>query len=478
MTLALMLKEEYRLHSNYSSKRLFLAFPAMVILLSAMTGVTMHALEDEVPMDQMVVFTHASVLLYGISVGAFGFLGRNTVERSQGKVNFLVAMPALLPLSYRRMFLLLYLRDIIYYFVLMLIPALIGLLISVPISGFSLVSIGLTFGTLAMAFLVGISLSFMVSVLYTRSMVAFGCAVLAVISAALAVSLGQLPIDLLIPPLGIHHALWPRWNGSEAVMSIIISILMVAASSLIASVMVREDHDVHRSESSDMLPRLRERMPGGFCADLVAKELIDVLRSGTIGKMTFSFVFPLLILGALIWYVNNLGMPVGFNSVFFAAIAGFFGVSFYSWLTNMDHMDYYSTLPVSVPMLVRTKLITYLLLTTAISAAAVVTISYINHEVGLLWLALPVMAIMSVYMVTATAYLTGLSPNSMLFDPEVLSKFMVISFLPDVCLTILSFSIGSPFAIAGIGVVCAVLIATASMFFKAMDGRWEETSFE
>ena len=93
MILRLMLKEEYRLHSTYSSKRLFLAFPAMVILLSAMTSLTLQALEEEVPIGQMVVFTHASVLLYGVSVGAFGFLGRNAVERSQGKVNFLVAMP-------------------------------------------------------------------------------------------------------------------------------------------------------------------------------------------------------------------------------------------------------------------------------------------------------------------------------------------------------------------------------------------------
>src|SRR3990172_7441041 len=77
---------------------------------------------------------------------------------------------------------------------------------------------------------------------------------------------------------------------------------------------------------------------------LLAKEIVDLRRSGTVAKMFFSFVAPLLFLSFTAWFVRNgLRAPVGFNSELYGAMVGFFGVLLYNWLNNVDAMDYYAT---------------------------------------------------------------------------------------------------------------------------------------
>src|SRR5438132_110048 len=185
--------------------------------------------------------------------------------------------------------------------------------------------------------------------------------------------------------------------------------------------------------------------------------------------MFFSFVTPLLLLSFTAWFVRyGLQVPVGFNTVFYAGMVGFFGVILYNWLNNVDATDYLATLPVSVPQVIRAKLISFLLLTTWVGVGFVGIIAFLNSDTRLLWLAIPVVLVTSVYIVVVTAYLTGLRTNSFLFDPGVLARFSVMSMLPDFGLTILSFTIDRDlrFAAAGIALVLAVLAATTYMLLK------------
>jgi hypothetical protein len=170
---------------------------------------------------------------------------------------------------------------------------------------------------------------------------------------------------------------------------------------------------------------------------------------------------------------------VGFNAVFYGAMVGFFGVLLYSWLANTDLNDYYETLPVRVPQVVRAKLAAFFLLTTGVSTLFVVLISLLNNEWQLLWLALIVLHCTSLYMILATAYLTGLNTNSFFFNPTILTKFTVISLLPDLLLTILSFSLsgGAWWAMAGILVVCGVLLALSMYFYRGIERKWAGHAF-
>jgi uncharacterized membrane protein (DUF373 family) len=66
-----------------------------------------------------------------------------------------------------------------------------------------------------------------------------------------------------------------------------------------------------------------------------------------------------------------------------------------------------------------------------------------------------------------------------LFNPEILVKFAIVSILPDLCLTILSFSVGSRdiSAILGIALVLGVLSVCTWLFYRGIEEKWSRTGF-
>jgi hypothetical protein len=484
--LRLMLREEYRLHISYSSARMFLAIPIFVFVIALVMALTLTNIQGTISLKDMITNLNAGVFLYGISVGAFGFLGKTYVERRQGKNNYVVAMPALLPMSYRSTFLGMYLRDIIFYLALMLGPAFLGLLVGSVIAHYSLLSVLAVFCTMVLSFLFGISLSFAISVIGSRSRYAFAVLVAAVLG--LLVGYGAFHLygmETILPSLGFQFSLPPFGSDvGTALLFLGLTIITFIAFTALAVLFVAESYEGEvrkKGPSTDLLPSYLPRFAfGRSYQPLLAKEFVDLLRSGTLGKMTFTFIAPLTFLSFTTWYVNNgLNVPVGFNTVFYAAMVGFFGVMLYSWLTNMDVVDYYETLPVSVPKVIRSKLFVFLFLTTGISTAFVVMISFLNNETRMLWLALPVLYVTSVYMVVSMAYLTGLHPNSFLFNPDVLFKFTLVSLLPDICLSILSFSVDRDPVITTVAIILVLGCLTACTYYlyKRLDRKWSDTGF-
>ena len=481
--LRLMLREEFRVHASYSGRTMFLSFPFIITLFSLAIAVSSGRLLQYTPLADAILLLHLSVFLYGLSVGAFGFLGRQYLERTNGTRNYIVAMPGLLPMRLRTTFLGMYVRDALFYVVLLLAPAIAGLALSVPVTHFRLTSIGFLFATSLLSFLLGMSLSFFVSVLYMRSRAGFLASVAAVcvIFAASGV-LRIIPVSLVLPGLSAQFAL-PPFQPDVPAAAVDVAVALAAVAVLVAGsvALVPERYEPAAVHARQELPQMSRRMARfPRYGDLLSKELVDLRRSGTFAKMFFSFVAPLLFLSFTAWFVRyGLQIPVGFNTVFYAGMVGFFGVMLYNWLNNVDATDYLATLPVSVPQLIRTKLLAFLLMTSWIMVAFVVGIAYLNGDTRLLWLALPVALITSVYMVAMTAYLTGLRTNSFLFDPGVLARFTILSMLPDLGLTILSFTIDRDlgFAVAGISVVLAVLGAATYFLLQGIESKWRTHEF-
>ena len=480
-----MLKEEFRTHSNYSGRSRFLSFPIFVFVAVFGSGLTLETMLETVSLERFATFAHLGAFLYGLSVGAFGIMGREYLDRRYGRNNYLIAMPYLLPLSFRTTFLGIYLRDVLFYILLMLVPATLGLVASAPIMGFSLVSIGLLFVAMILTFLIGMSLSFLASVVYirnTRAFVAMTAAVAVIFVAHGA--FGVPALEAIMPGLGFQMNVRPF--GSDWAEASYYALACVVASALmtaLAYALVEVRISVQSKEHADLLPSYykRIRMAEGLRRTLMAKELLDLRRSGVVAKMFFAFILPLLFLSFTTWYVNyGLAIPVGFNAVFYSAMVGFVAVMMYNWLNNIDLAEYYSLLPVTVPQLVRIRIAVFLILTLGISAFFVVAISIMNGETELIWLALIVMVVTSLYMVVLTAYLTGLKTNSFLFDTSVLMKFTVLSFLPDLCLTILSFSLLSSwtYAVMGIALVLGSMAVTTRILYKGIESKWARTSFD
>lgn len=482
--MTLMLKEEFRSHATYSGTERFLTFPFFVFAISVVVGLSLERISETISLEELAIVSHLSAFIYGLSVGAFGLMGRQYLERRYGRNNYLVAMPFLLPFTFRTAFLGIFLRDAIFYVVLLLVPATLGLVAASAVMGFSLVSIALFFVAVLATFMLGLSLSFLASVLYIRSTAAF-LAMTACVAALFLLHLtsGTPPLNALLPPLEFQMSVSPLGADSSAAMlslmwsAVLISSMTAAAFALVAI----------RMESSSQtypiaLPSYHLRIPlvKGLSRTLIAKELVDLRRSGTIAKMFFSLVLPLLFLSFTAWFVNHgLAIPVGFNTVFYAAMVGFIGILMYNWLNNIDLSEYYSLIPVTVPQLIRVRIIVFLALTLGISAFFVVGISIINDDTQLLWLALIVMFVTSLYMAALTAYLTGLKTNTFLFDTSVLARFSVMSFLPDVCLTILSFSLLSNRLAASTGILIVLfsMLFTTWILYKGIETKWERFGF-
>src|SRR3970040_1048752 len=109
-----------------------LAFPTFVLLLSFATGAAAPKYLTVTPLPDLLLVLHVAIFLYGLSVGAFGFLGRQYQERATGYRNYIVTTPATLPMSFRQTFLGMYLRDAIFYILLLLAPMALGVALSVP----------------------------------------------------------------------------------------------------------------------------------------------------------------------------------------------------------------------------------------------------------------------------------------------------------------------------------------------------------
>src|SRR4030066_1917259 len=290
-----MLKEEFRTHASYSGKQRFLTFPLFAVILAFFSGLTLERMTEQVSLEQMGVFANLSSFLYGLSVGAFGIMGREYLERRHGASNYLVAMPYLLPLSFRTTFIGIYLRDAVFYVLLMLAPATLGLALAAPIAGFHLSSIGLLFIAVLLSFLLGLSLSFLASVVYIRNVPVF-LGITAVI-AALFVShgfLGTPALDALVPSLGFQMNVRPF--GDDYGTAILYASAVIAVTSvftLLAFALVQVRINIASRMHADLLPRIHERVGfmKGLNRTLIAKEFLGLRRGGTTAK-DFSF-FPL-----------------------------------------------------------------------------------------------------------------------------------------------------------------------------------------
>lgn len=482
--LRLMLREELRTHTTYSGRRRFFTFPIMVFIFSFIFALSMERLLQGTSIEQIALLAQGGAFVYGLGVGSFGFMGRQYIERGYGAKNYLVAMPALLPMTYRKTFMGLYLRDSIFYIALVLLPATCGLLLGAPFVGFRLTSVLLFFLAAVLSFQLGTSVSFLGSVLYTRSMPAFVAFTSGLIALVVLGGAAELfDVRLLVPSIGFQFSVPPF--GADllsALAYVAASIALIAVTTVLALLLVRFRYVSRDARHETLLPRYIERfrISKGY-KELIGKEFVDLRRSGTVGKMFFSFVLPLVFLSFTSWFVNTgLGIAVGFNTVFYGAMVGFMGILLYSWLNNVDSTDYYSLLPVTVPAVVRARVLIFLFLTTGISTVFVVIISAMEGELDILWLSLLVMFVTSLYMVVMTAYLTGIRTNTFLFDMSVMSRFAVMSFLPDVGLTILSFSIRThwAFALFGIAIVLASLLGSTAILYRGIERKWRGTGFD
>ncbi|HEX9710059.1 MAG TPA: hypothetical protein VGB42_08865 [Candidatus Thermoplasmatota archaeon] len=473
--IALMMREEARYQSNFTSKLAFYEFPIVLLFSSFLAGFFHDRLVAASPLPQLLLTLHFALLLYGLSTGAFAFLGKELVDRRFGNVNFLIAAPTTLPVQFKTTIAAFYVKDALYYYAFTLAPVAVGLALATPFAPYPLTSVALLFLAMVLTFSYGLALAYAFSALYLRSRRLFNALALAFIALLVLAGTTELvPIGLLMPSVAFQLTKDP--------LALVAAAALIVAFSWGATHLIRETFESAETRFDDVFQASSKRFARlGRYAPFVAKEWIDLRRSHALSKMVFSFAVPLVFLSFSIWFLNNaLGVSLRFDTVFYAGNVGFFGVMIYSWLNHIDITEYYDTLPVTVPRVVKAKLIVFFIVTIGITAGFVVAMAYVNGEPWKIGLALPVAFATSAYTVVATAYLTGLRTNTYLLSGPMIARFGLLTIPPLLAIAFLSlgYDLFPGLALQWIGIISGAMALSTFLLFGLIDGRWGRMTFQ
>ena len=526
----MMFREEWRQNVDFAKKRHIMMFPVMLALVSMVVTVGLRFLTGDAGIesaydtmkaadaqsakaftwDELKVGLHLSLFMFSLGMGSFAFVGRNMVsQRASGK-SYLLASPALLPLELPPVYLAYYLKEVAFYLCLILTPVVGGMALGILFGTYTGISVPLLWSSIPVVLscmlvtmMQGLALSFYASAIWSRSR--FGSFLIPIIAviAGVIVALDYVPLESAISGLHVqlHHDFFLLPISA-------IAWLIIAT---VGAYLVPDDFEVRVTTRTDLFVPVHERLfflGNGQMRTLVAKEIADVWRSGTMFKMLGSYCVPLLFLLALAWmadFATNGDMPIPINLLSYAPFLGFFGFNFYSWLNAVDSPDFLNGLPVRVPQLLRAKIIVYFLMTTWISVLFLILMAHLLDQwVGLLP-ALLVMFANSVYIVALSGLLMGLRPNKAIFDTQIMAIFWVATVLPLVSLFLLSFTQGdmslyanqfdqiqaggfdaessiytdeAEVAFQGIVAISVGLLVLAGAFLMMLERRWGRSAFE
>ena len=165
-----MLLEEIRLNTSFASGRGFYSFPILVIVAGILAVFFSDAIIIDMGYQEFLETCHISILFYGVFTGFLAFFGNDFLERIFGYLGLIIGLPSTQPISQRKITMLYFIKEIIFYTIFTLLPALVGALVGAYFTGLELLSV-VKFGlTLFFSFVTGLSFAYLVSSLYRISL--------------------------------------------------------------------------------------------------------------------------------------------------------------------------------------------------------------------------------------------------------------------------------------------------------------------
>ncbi|VVB84264.1 Uncharacterised protein [uncultured archaeon] len=476
--LKLMLKEEFRLQASFFNSSYFLASSLAIILFTFIMGASLPMLQRTVAINDILLISHWVLLFYGLSVGGFALFGDRIPERRFGSISLLLGSGYTLPLRFRRLFLLFYIKDTIYYVFFTILPMMLGLVLASLFVKISIASFFVLFLSLTLSFLLGIALSVLLFTILARLKTAASAAILvAVLTGVIYIGSTGVAIKGIaatLPSLTFYYS-----HSLFTMIEIMITVLILG---IISSFFIKEaptPHEKRAQETFRKTVRLTSRLVSKY-SPVLSKDIIDLVRSGVIFPIILTFLMPLLFLYAITWFVESVMLwNFTFSLLFYAAMVGFFCTLLYSWLSNIDISECYNSLPLSMPHVIRTKLMLFMFFTCVVAVPYLVVLGYLKGEIDLLFISLFAMFTVSAYVGSVLAYLTGLFTNSYLLDAKILLQFSILLVPVLLAETLLSFyypynSNNTTFYITCLGLI---LVAASMIFLRRLNSHWEGKMF-
>ncbi len=448
------MKEEWRIHSTIFGSLGFALFPVVVAVFAFLGSLTLPLFADVLPYAAVALLAHILFLLMGVMVGSFGLMGREFMNRRFGQASLVAYASRSLPVSERRIFAAFLVKDTVYYLLLYVFPFAAGFAVGTPFIGLDPGLGLLAFVSLALVFLLGLSVVCFLSTLYARSAALLAGTVTVLAVAGIAASRSGLAV---LPPYAFFL--------DPALEPFTLSLLLILVPAAVSVLFVTVDYPDRTKRFKNNLDPLAERVRALGSAHFIAKDALDLLRSeGGAGKVIFSFLFPL----GLIWVCLRVlirFIPGIDPLVVFAVLLGVISATIYNWLTEFDSFTSYAFLPVRVSEVIDAKLKSYGLAN--LLPAVVLVLAATSGGAGAFLPAFAAFLSVSVYTLAVTVYLTGLHPNVMLYSAGVFLRYL-LAISPALLLLIFA-SILDPWYAA----LSLLLIAPAAFLLSRGRAKWQ-----
>jgi hypothetical protein len=456
-----MIKEEWRMHSVLFGGIMFALFPAIIALLAFSGSLFLPYFRIIIPASQLVLIAHYVFVLLGVSIGSFGLLGKEVMNRRFGQASLIAYSSRTLPASEKRIFVNFFVKDVIYYFFLWIVPFILGFAFAAPLISISLYYPLMLLLTLTLSFLIGLSAAFLLSTVYAHSRRLL-VEIVVIIFLALAgfnfFNLGLLP---LLPSLSLFFT--PSYHY------LIFALILVIIPSAISILFLKIDYPEKKRRFRNSLIKLIEIIPFRTYSNFISKDFLDLQRSeGGLGKIIFSFLFPLAIIWPMLLIFLRF-IPANFL-VIFSIFLGAISSSIYNWLTEFDLFTSYSFLPVKISTLIKSKLRGYAIIN-SFSAAVLIAAAFLSGQTTYLLPSFFAFLVISLYSVSITIYLTGLHPNILLYNAKILMQYLV-SISPVILAMVFASVINPVYLLASL-----ILLPVCYYFIKHGYEKWDSKDY-
>lgn len=459
-----MVKEEWRMHSSLFGHNGFALFPVFIFLFTFFVSLVLPVFRQIVSDIQIALGMHYFFLLMGAMIGAFGLMGREFMNRRFGQASLIAYSSRVLPVSERLIFANFLSKDIVYYFVLYIVPFVAGFALAakiVPAGMFSDLSILLTLVlTLSLSFAIGISAVFFLSTVYAHSgRISLLCLFISsVLLFHVSGNLNQYTLYSL-PSLSFFL------NPSEKYL--LLSGILIFIPSALSLIFLKIDFPQTQKNFSNSFSKICRSLGSYRYAAFVAKDSIDLKRSeGGLGKIIFSFVLPLMLVWILLSSLSRV-IPSLSTLTLFALVLGVLSSSMYNWLTEYDIFATYAFLPLKASDMIKSKLNSYLILN--LLPLVILILLALKNEPSSLIPSILLFLTISLYMVAVLVYLTGLSPSINLYNAKTFA-FYTLSVVPLLMLNIL-LSMFGPYYVFMDLVLIPFALYLLEKGFKKWDGN-------
>lgn len=460
-----MFKEEWRMHSTLFGSLNFALFPVLIFAIAFMGTFILPLVATVMDTVLLSIVIHAQFVLLGVMVGSFGIMGKEMMNRRFGEGSLIVYSARSLPVSERIVFLNFVVKDIVYYFILWVLPFGLGFLAASPFLGIAVYYPLLLLLTLSIAFMLGLCTIFLLSAIYSRSKKALFIILTIIVAAFLAAGIIYTPETVLsatVLPVLLFN--------SFTLSGFLLSILAIAVLFTLSMIFFTPADTGSEKHYRNMLDPVSQRLAFLKENTLVAKDFIDLYRSGTgIGQTIFSFILPLALIWLVLSFLDGL-MTQGNILLTIAAVTGIIASTMYTWLTEFDSISTYYFLPLNISSVIRAKAGTFTVLQ-VIPVVFIIAVGLLSGDPGNIPNAVVLCLSISFFELALMIRMCGLKPGEMIYNVKVFFTYIV--FTGPVILVLLGLAILNPY----LAFISVLLFIPAWYLFRSGLEKWDDADY-